>query len=107
VSLCAPVHGSFYIVRDRSGPVAQKYVGAFGIGSRIKFIANHLVRIHNLVAAEAIVLGEIAGLDPALVFDAIADSAGSSPMFQIRSPIVARGQYDEPTVTFAVPVEWA
>jgi putative dehydrogenase len=31
---------------------AQKYVGAFGNGSRMKFIANHLVTIHNLAAAE-------------------------------------------------------
>jgi 3-hydroxyisobutyrate dehydrogenase-like beta-hydroxyacid dehydrogenase len=32
---------------------AQKYVGAFGNGSRMKFIANHLVAIHNLSTAEA------------------------------------------------------
>ena len=50
---------------------AQKYVGAFGNGSRMKFIANHLVTIHNLASAEAFVLGEMAGLDPALVFDVI------------------------------------
>jgi 3-hydroxyisobutyrate dehydrogenase-like beta-hydroxyacid dehydrogenase len=42
---------------------AQKYVGAFGNGSRMKFIANHLVTIHNLASAEAFVLGEMAGLD--------------------------------------------
>jgi L-threonate 2-dehydrogenase len=78
---------------------AQKYVGAFGNGSRMKFIANHLVTIHNLAAAEAIVLGEMAGLDPALVFDVLADSAGSSRMFQIRGPIMVRGRYDEPTAT--------
>jgi L-threonate 2-dehydrogenase len=78
---------------------AQKYVGAFGNGSRMKFIANHLVTIHNLAAAEAIVLGEMAGLDPALVFEVIADSAGSSRMFQIRGPMMVRGRYDEPTAT--------
>jgi putative dehydrogenase len=78
---------------------AQKYVGAFGNGSRMKFIANHLVTIHNLAAAEAIVLGEMAGLDPALVFDVIADSAGSSRMFQIRGPMMVKGGYDEPTAT--------
>ena len=78
---------------------AQKYVGAFGNGSRMKFIANHLVTIHNLAAAEAIVLGEMAGLDPALVFDVIADSAGYSRMFQIRGPMMVRGQYDEPMAT--------
>jgi len=78
---------------------AQKYVGAFGNGSRMKFIANHLVTIHNLAAAEAIVLGEMAGLDPALVFDVIADSAGTSRMFQVRGPMMVKGQYDEPTAT--------
>ena len=78
---------------------AQKYVGAFGNGSRMKFIANHLVTIHNLASAEAFVLGEMAGLDPALVFDVIVDSAGSSRMFQIRGPMMVRGQYDEPAAT--------
>jgi 3-hydroxyisobutyrate dehydrogenase len=77
----------------------QRYVGAFGNGSRMKFIANHLVTIHNLAAAEAIVLSEMAGLDPALVFDVIVDSAGSSRIFQIRGPMMVRGQYDEPTAT--------
>ena len=78
---------------------AQKYVGTFGSGSRMKFIANHLVTIHNLSTAEAFVLGEMAGLDPALVFDVIADSAGSSRMFQIRGPMMVSGQYNEPTAT--------
>jgi len=78
---------------------AQKYVGTFGNGSRMKFIANHLVTIHNLATAEALVLGEMAGLDPALVYEVIADSAGSSRMFQIRGPMMVAGQYDEPTAT--------
>ncbi|MBV9687936.1 MAG: NAD(P)-dependent oxidoreductase [Alphaproteobacteria bacterium] len=78
---------------------AQKYVGTFGNGSRMKFIANHLVTIHNLAAAEALVLGEMAGLDPALVFNVIADSAGSSRMFQIRGPMMVKGRYDQPTAT--------
>jgi 3-hydroxyisobutyrate dehydrogenase len=78
---------------------AQKYVGAFGNGSKMKFIANHLVTIHNLSTAEAFVLGEMAGLDPALVFDVIADSAGSSRIFQIRGPMMVAGQYDKPTAT--------
>ena len=65
----------------------------------MKFIANHLVTIHNLSRAEAFVLGEMAGLDPALVFDVIVDSAGSSRMFQIRGPMMVSGQYNEPTAT--------
>jgi hypothetical protein len=54
----------------------------------MKFIANHLVTIHNLAATEAIVLGEMAGRDPALIFDVIADSAGSSHIFQICGPMI-------------------
>jgi len=80
-------------------------LGAFGNGSRMKFIANHLVTIHNLAAAEAIVLGEMAGLDPALVFDVLADSAGSSRMFQIRGPMMVAGRYDEPTATMTTHVK--
>src|SRR5258708_7619487 len=69
---------------------AQKYVGAFGNGSRMKFIANHLVTIHNLAAAEALVLGEMARLDPALVFDVIVDRTDSLPTVQIRAPTMDR-----------------
>ena len=48
----------------------------------MKFIANHLVAIDNLASAEAFVLGEMAGLDPALVFDVIVDSAGLRECFR-------------------------
>jgi putative dehydrogenase len=39
-------------------------LGAYGNGSKMKFIANHLVAIHNVAAAEAMVLAMKAGLDP-------------------------------------------
>lgn len=41
---------------------AHRHVGAFGNGSRMKFVANLLVAIHNVAAAEAMVLGLKAGL---------------------------------------------
>jgi 3-hydroxyisobutyrate dehydrogenase len=78
---------------------AQKYLGAFGNGSKMKFVANHLVTIHNVAAAEAIVLGIKSGLDPQMVYDVIADSAGASRMFQIRGPMMVKGRYDEVTAT--------
>src|SRR6266704_5166089 len=43
-------------------------VGAFGNGTRMKFVANLLVAIHNVASAEAMVLGMKAGLDPRQVF---------------------------------------
>lgn len=77
----------------------QKYLGAFGNGSKMKFVANHLVTIHNVAAAEAIVLGIKAGLDPQMIYDVISDSAGSSRMFQVRGPMMVKGDYREVTAT--------
>jgi L-threonate 2-dehydrogenase len=77
----------------------QRYLGAFGNGSIMKYIANHLVTIHNVAAAEAMVLGIKAGLDPAVIYDTLADSAGSSRMFQMRGPLMRDQVYDQPTAT--------
>ena len=40
-------------------------LGDFGNGMKMKLVANHLVAIHNVAAAEAILLGVRSGLDPA------------------------------------------
>jgi 3-hydroxyisobutyrate dehydrogenase len=77
----------------------QQYLGAFGNGSKMKYIANHLVTVHNVAAAEAIVFGIKAGLDPQLVYDTLSDSAGSSRMLQVRGPQMVAGRYDAPTAT--------
>jgi 3-hydroxyisobutyrate dehydrogenase len=76
---------------------AQKYLGAFGNGSRMKFVANVLVNIHNVAAAEAFVLARKAGLDLQLVYDTMADSAGASRMLQVRGPMMVAGRYEPPT----------
>lgn len=74
------------------------YVGEFGVGSKLKFVANLLVTIHNLSTAEAIVLGVKAGIDPQMLFDVIADSAGTSRMFSVRGPMMLHDSYDEATM---------
>ncbi|MGE3712658.1 MAG: NAD(P)-dependent oxidoreductase, partial [Hyphomicrobiaceae bacterium] len=53
-------------------------VGAFGNGTRMKFIANHLVAIHNVASAEAMLLAERAGLDLDVVIECIGNGAGAS-----------------------------
>ncbi len=53
-------------------------VSAFGNGSRMKYVANLLVAIHNVASAEAMVLGMKAGLPPQLIFDLIKTGAGNS-----------------------------
>jgi 3-hydroxyisobutyrate dehydrogenase-like beta-hydroxyacid dehydrogenase len=77
---------------------ANYYVGAFGSGSKMKFVANLLVAIHNVAAAEAMVLGMKAGLDPAMVLKVIAGGAGGSRMFQVRGPMMVKGDYSEATM---------
>jgi 3-hydroxyisobutyrate dehydrogenase-like beta-hydroxyacid dehydrogenase len=77
---------------------ANYYVGAFGAGSKMKFVANLLVAIHNVAAAEAMVLGMKAGLDPALVLKVVAGGAGGSRMFQVRGPMMVKGDYSEATM---------
>jgi putative dehydrogenase len=77
---------------------AHYYVGPFGAGSKMKFVANLLVAIHNVAAAEAFVLGMRAGLDPALVLKVIGEGAGSSRMFRVRGPMMVAGHYSDATM---------
>ena len=72
-------------------------VGAFGNGIKMKFIANHLVAVHNTAAAEALVLAERSGLDLDQVLDVIGSGAGSSRMFEVRGPMIAHRAYQDPT----------
>jgi L-threonate 2-dehydrogenase len=81
---------------------ARYDVGCFGNGSRFKYVANLLVAIHNVAAAEALVLAEQAGLDLPLVLAAVADGAGSSRMLEIRGPLMVTGRYDHPSVRLEV-----
>jgi putative dehydrogenase len=73
-------------------------LGAFGNGSRMKFVANHLVAIHNVATAEAMILAERAGLDPKMVVDMVGPGAGGSRMFQMRAPMMVEGIYEPATM---------
>jgi 3-hydroxyisobutyrate dehydrogenase-like beta-hydroxyacid dehydrogenase len=73
-------------------------LGAYGNGSRMKFVANHLVAIHNVATAEAMILAERAGLDPKLVVEMVGPGAGGSRMFQMRAPMMVEGVYEPATM---------
>jgi putative dehydrogenase len=73
-------------------------LGRFGNGSRMKFVANHLVAIHNVATAEAMVLAQRAGLDPKMVVDMVGPGAGGSRMFQMRAPMMVEGVYEPATM---------
>jgi len=76
-------------------------LGTFGNGSRMKFIANHLVAIHNVATAEAMILAQRAGLDPKIVVDVVGAGAGGSRMFQMRAPMMVEGTYEPATMKIA------
>jgi 3-hydroxyisobutyrate dehydrogenase-like beta-hydroxyacid dehydrogenase len=72
---------------------SHHYLGPFGNGTRMKFIANLLVGIHNVAAAEAMALAEQAGLNPQKTYEVIADGAGTSRMFEVRVPKMLARDY--------------
>jgi len=71
------------------------YVGEIGNGSRMKFLANYLVHVHVAAAAECMVMGEKAGLDPELIHTVLKESAGASKMLDIRGAMMAKSDYRE------------
>jgi len=73
-------------------------LGTYGNGSRMKFIANHLVAINNVATAEAMLLAERSGLDPKMVVDMVGPGAGGSRMFQMRAPMMVEGVYAPATM---------
>lgn len=81
---------------------AHYYLGEFGNGSKMKFVANLMVAIHNVSAAEAFVLGMKAGLAPEVIYQVAGDGAGSSRMFQVRGPQMVAGKYDDATMKVEV-----
>ncbi len=87
VRRCQPVFDGFS--RD------QKYCGAFGNGSRMKYVANHLIAIHNVATAEAMALGLKSGLDPKLVFDVNSNSAATNRMFEVRGKLMAESNWGD------------
>jgi 3-hydroxyisobutyrate dehydrogenase-like beta-hydroxyacid dehydrogenase len=77
-------------------------LGAFGNGTRMKFVANLLVAINNVATAEAFVLGMKAGLEPRRIFDLVTAGAGNSRVFELRGPMMAENRYDGDNVTMKV-----
>jgi len=77
-------------------------VGAFGNGSKMKYVANLLVAINNVASAEAMVLGMKAGLDPSVIFEMISNGAGNSRVFELRAPMMVKNDYSDVTMKCSV-----
>lgn len=84
---------------ERCRPVLEaasdtvSYVGVFGAGSKLKYIANLLVATHTLATAEAMTLARYTGVEPARALEVLKASAGSSVMFSVRAPMVLEDRY--------------
>ena len=77
-------------------------VGSFGNGMKFKILANLLVTIHNTAAAEALKLGELAGLDKNMIYKVLGNSAATSVMLQKRMPLMINKNYEPPTASFNI-----
>ena len=87
---------NFAKVEDVLKVIAQKVYrlgDAPGAGSKVKMINQLLAGVHIAAAAEAMALGIRSGADPAVLYEVISNSAGSSWMFQNRVPHILAGDY--------------
>jgi 3-hydroxyisobutyrate dehydrogenase-like beta-hydroxyacid dehydrogenase len=92
----------------RLGPVFADFgreahdLGAYGNGTRMKFVANLLVAINNVASAEAMVLGMKAGLDPHQIVKLIGAGAANSRIFELRAPMMAEDVYEPATMKVSI-----
>ncbi|HWE99880.1 MAG TPA: NAD(P)-dependent oxidoreductase [Caulobacteraceae bacterium] len=88
---------------DRARPIIESfarsvhYLGDFGAGMAMKLLANHLVAVHSLAAAEVLSLAVHAGIAPSLAVSVLNDGAGASRMLAVRGPVMATQAFDPPT----------
>ena len=68
-------------------------LGPFGAATKMKLVANMLVAVHNLAAAEALHLGARAGLDPAQIMEVLGPSAAGSSTFTNKAPLMVSRQF--------------
>ncbi len=71
-----------------SGPWV--YTGAFGTGAHMKYIANLLLAVHTVAAAEALALARRSGLDLELVQRTLNSSIAESAIWKQRGPLMAQ-----------------
>jgi len=71
-----------------------QYVGAYGNGTKMKFIANHLVAIYNVAVAECMTFARKMKLDPQLVWSMFSSSPIlGNGVFKLRGKLMVEQQY--------------
>ena len=78
------------------------YVGEFGNGIKFKIMANLLVTVHNTVTAEALLLGQKAGLEEKMIFEVLNAGAATSVMLDKRMPLMINKNYEPATASMRI-----
>lgn len=76
-----------------------------GYGQTVKMINQLMVCVHNAIAAEALVFGERAGLDKAMLHEIITKSAGNSWIFADRGQRMVSEQFTPPKSALKILVK--
>ena len=77
-------------------------VGEFGNGIKFKILANLLVTVHNTVTAEALLLGQKAGLDSNMIYEVLNAGAATSVMLDKRMPLMINKNYEPATASMRI-----
>ena len=78
------------------------YVGEFGNGIKFKILANLLVTVHNTVTAEALLLGQKAGLEEKMIYEVLKAGAATSVMLDKRMPLMINKNYEPATASMRI-----
>jgi len=79
------------------------YVGDFGGGTRMKFVANHLVAILNVASGEAITLGRRMGLDARQVWSLFGSNpAVGNGVLRLRGRFMVERRYRPATMKVGI-----
>jgi L-threonate 2-dehydrogenase len=69
------------------------HVGPAGHAMVLKLVANLLVGVHSLAAAEALTMARKAGLDLDRALDVLISGAAGSRMLEVRGPMMTSGEF--------------
>ena len=86
-------------VYDRWRPLLESilpsavHIGTAGQAMLLKLVANLLVALNSVAAAEALAMAQRGGLDPQMVLDVLKSGAGTSRMLDVRGPMMVAGEF--------------
>lgn len=75
---------------------SHHHVGPAGSGSRMKLIVNHALGIHRMALAEALVVAELSGTDPATALAVLEDSLAYSKAMDVWGDRMIAADHEPP-----------